>query len=314
MSRSHDHLSSRRTNYLLNRNFFADREKKQRVNTAMRTKRSLTPMQTLSQEYNRPQPKLRRKRLKMELPELPCDIREKVNGSKRKRRKLNSEEKENRSDREYSAGSVSRSVSTSPVGPRPMDLSRDRPNFRLKNLQGRKPPRSKILDQLHKEHDRESMCISPCVSQDDRKDSAYENPNAPICRNDDYETTPSLSQMKQYSDAELARLPFFKVICGHGEIEFQEPVDVRNIVIDDIIQFEKNCCQVYNDVEENAKPDIGSELNVAAQITLFNVQSRNGSLEKFRKKLQRLTEKVFGGTFKRYDENLKHCVFCVRHF
>ena len=69
--------------------------------------------------------------------------------------------------------------------------------------------------------------------------------------------------MRQLSDAELARLPFFKVVCSTiGEIEFEEPVDVKNVCIDDIIQFKKGCCQVYFNRKKKEKPAVVTEIFV----------------------------------------------------
>jgi nuclear pore complex protein Nup98-Nup96 len=92
------------------------------------------------------------------------------------------------------------------------------------------------------------------------------------CKEGDYWTRPSISELKKRSFADLSHLEDFTVgRVGYGEITFLEPVDLTSLnAIADIpggvIEFDDRSCVVY--VDETLKPPPGEGLNVPSRISL----------------------------------------------
>ena len=116
---------------------------------------------------------------------------------------------------------------------------------------------------------------------------------------------------------------------GYGELRFKEPVDLRSVVIDRIVQFGDKEIRVYMD-SEAPKPPPGEGLNKPAEITLFNVhkvdKATNGvvrdprKVEAFAKKLE-TRARAQGATFVSYKQEVTsrnpkggEYTFAVQHF
>jgi len=93
------------------------------------------------------------------------------------------------------------------------------------------------------------------------------NPHAPILTNPGYESIPSIDELAKMTDEQLSNVENFTVIRrGFGEVTFLQPVDVRDLNLDEIIVFEPRSIYIYPD--EHHKPAVGRGLNVPAQVSL----------------------------------------------
>ena len=149
---------------------------------------------------------------------------------------------------------------------------------------------------------------------------------------------PSPQELAQRSPAELARVSDFTVLrIGVASIRWLVPVDVRGIVLDDIIRFGKRSVAVYPNDEEAVnggtgapsalkplKPPRGQGLNCPAEITyqnIFKVDSTTGvptrspaAIAAFKHKLRRVLDGQDGAQFVSYDPEEGEWVFRVEHF
>ncbi|KAL9124733.1 MAG: hypothetical protein Q9217_005970 [Psora testacea] len=141
----------------------------------------------------------------------------------------------------------------------------------------------------------------------------------------DYWMTPSKDEIQKMSKEQRRQLPDFKVgRTGCGKVEFNEPVDLTNINLDDIydnlVVIELRSLTVYPD--QSRKPALGKGLNVPSTIYLENSWPRardrkSPSYEKsgprFNKHVDRL-RKVTGTEFVNYDKDTGVWSFKVPHF
>jgi len=99
-------------------------------------------------------------------------------------------------------------------------------------------------------------------------------PRLPTLRSRDYYTEPSLGDLAKWARSDpsyLEAVPNFLVgRKGYGELRFLEPVDLRGVPVDTVVQFGDKEVRVYMD-SSSSKPPPGEGLNKPATITLFNV-------------------------------------------
>ena len=115
--------------------------------------------------------------------------------------------------------------------------------------------------------------------------------NPPFLTKTDYYTRPDIDVLKKWSNYDLANVSNFTVVRkGFGEIRWDEPVDVRNINLNDILEIEHGSVSVYTNSLD--KPPVGSGLNKPATIILEGIKPKNGiSLEQWENRLKKTNEK-----------------------
>ena len=138
-----------------------------------------------------------------------------------------------------------------------------------------------------------------------------------------YKVTPSLEELANMSDADLAAVSNFSVSRGSvGKVEWIGQVDVRGADLDDIIEIQKGDISVYASAEElGTKPEEGSKLNRPAILTFFKVfpsEAPNGKTKEelvvaFEKKLIKSARKL-GAEFISYESSAGEWKIKVRHF
>ncbi|KAJ0395254.1 hypothetical protein P43SY_005665 [Pythium insidiosum] len=147
--------------------------------------------------------------------------------------------------------------------------------------------------------------------------SAHAKPVSAACpslKNEDYFTVPSYDRLKRMTEQELAQVEGFKVGCkGLGTVEWLGKTDVRNLDLDDLIQFEKKEVIVYKD-DENKHPH-GTGLNRPAIVELLGVfpPRKTQDPEQYRERVQQRTVDI-GATFIDYSPSKGIWRFRVEHF
>lgn len=141
-----------------------------------------------------------------------------------------------------------------------------------------------------------------------------------------YWTSPSMTQLLEYSKAQLSKVKDFKVgRRGYGQISFSGFVDLSTLetledVTGQIVVFEPKMCTVYP--QESIKPEIGRGLNVPATITLeqcFPLSKdtrqpiRDTAHPRFQQHVDRL-KRMTGTEFVDYLADTGTWVFRVNHF
>jgi hypothetical protein len=137
-----------------------------------------------------------------------------------------------------------------------------------------------------------------------------------------YEISPSLGELSNMSEADLAAVPGFAVKRpGVGKVEWEGAVDVRGADLDRIVEIEFQDVAVYTlDEEEGKKPPVGSKLNRPAILTFYNVFPKKGGAsatqedrDKFARKVEKTTSKI-GADLISYDRNIGEWKIGVQHF
>jgi hypothetical protein len=137
-----------------------------------------------------------------------------------------------------------------------------------------------------------------------------------------YDISPSLEELSNMSEADLAAVPGFAVKRpGVGKVEWEGAVDVRRADLDRIVEIEFQDVAVYTlDEEEGKKPPVGSKLNRPAILTFYNVFPKKGGAsatqedrDKFARKVEKTTSKI-GADLISYDRNIGEWKIRVQHF
>lgn len=127
-----------------------------------------------------------------------------------------------------------------------------------------------------------------------------------------YYTIPDLATLSVMTDAELANVEDFTVGCKEfGSIQWIGFTDVRDVDLDNIIEFLPKQVDVYPD-EEN-KPAVGQSLNKPALISLFGVFPPKSSKKSYVDRIKKKTVDI-GATFIDYDESTGVWTFRTEHF
>lgn len=111
---------------------------------------------------------------------------------------------------------------------------------------------------------------------------------------------------------------------GYGSVRFREPVDVRRLVLDDVVCFDAvGTVEVYPEGGPAGKPPVGEGLNRPAEVTLLRVYKRDresgavvrdpASVNKFVQRLKKATAEQ-GARFVGYEADEGAWTFVVEHF
>ncbi|BDA51457.1 probable inactive phenolphthiocerol synthesis polyketide s at N-terminal half [Coccomyxa sp. Obi] len=143
------------------------------------------------------------------------------------------------------------------------------------------------------------------------------NPQAPRLTKDDYFTVPDMRRLKRMRDDELKAVERF--VVGRkdvGEVAFIDPVDLRGVDLDAILDMDKGRIQVYGVPGGAPRPAAGEGLNRPALLTFRRMlvkQKSESSVAKFRTKLVDHAAKL-GGVFVHYDADTGNWIMKVDHF
>jgi len=142
----------------------------------------------------------------------------------------------------------------------------------------------------------------------------------PKLTKENYVTSPSIKELGEMSEVELATVSNFVVErVGIGSVAWDGAVDIRGIDLDSIISIEERDISVYLEQEKlGTKPSVGTKLNRPAVLTFHHVYPKGGgsqaSLEgKFQEKLEKSTE-AMGAEFIKYDSTEGIWAIKVPHF
>ncbi|XP_053682559.1 nuclear pore complex protein Nup98-Nup96 [Sabethes cyaneus] len=163
------------------------------------------------------------------------------------------------------------------------------------------------------------------VSGNETLEDAEPHPTGIVLRRPGYYTIPSLDDILQLMDEEgQCVVPNFTIgRKGYGNVYFNEPIDVANLNLDEIVHFRHKEVIIYPD-DEN-KPPVGEGLNRKAQITLDQVWPHDKALHEPIKDPHRLALMDYEGKLRRvcdkhdtrfleYRPDTGSWVFKVDHF
>ncbi len=111
---------------------------------------------------------------------------------------------------------------------------------------------------------------------------------------------------------------------GYGSVRYRQPVDVRRLVLDDIVRFDSiGTVEVYPEGVVHPKPPVGEGLNRPAEVTLLRVFKKDrdtgavvrdpAALDKFVRRLKKATAEQ-GARFVGYEADEGAWTFVVEHF
>lgn len=156
-------------------------------------------------------------------------------------------------------------------------------------------------------------------------EDAEPHPTGIVLRRPGYYTIPTLDEILQLMDEEGRCVVSNFTIGrkGYGNVYFNEPLDVANLNLDEIVHFRHKEVILYPD-DEN-KPPVGQGLNRKAQITLDQVWPHDKALHEPIKDPQRLALMDYEGKLRRvcdkhdtrfleYRPDTGSWVFKVEHF
>ncbi|XP_001658483.2 nuclear pore complex protein Nup98-Nup96 [Aedes aegypti] len=157
------------------------------------------------------------------------------------------------------------------------------------------------------------------------QEEAEPHPTGIVLRRPGYYTIPTLDEILQLMDADgRCVVPNFTIgRKGYGNVYFNEPIDVANLNLDEIVHFRHKEVIIYPD-DEN-KPPVGQGLNRKAQITLDQVWPHDKALHEPIKDPHRLALMDYEGKLRRvcdkhdtrfleYRPDTGSWVFKVEHF
>lgn len=137
-----------------------------------------------------------------------------------------------------------------------------------------------------------------------------------------YGMNPPLHHLSRMTEEELSSVPEFTIWNQYAKIKFEEPVDLRNLDLDRIVNLQKTFVELYpeSEFEEDEKPSIGEELNHPAIIIYYGreipLDSKTGSqmeFDKYKRKLK-CWAKSSNIELIAYDEEEKTLEVKVEHF
>ena len=111
-------------------------------------------------------------------------------------------------------------------------------------------------------------------------------------------------------NTELKKVENFSIYNKYGRIDFEEPVDLEEVDLDEII-IEKGSVSVYS--KSIFKPLIGEKLNKKATVYLYNLYPNKENESEFLRRLQKKCNEI-NGNFKGYNGENGTFIFQVEHF
>eukprot|EP00924_Labyrinthula_sp_SR-Ha-C_P007311 snap_masked-scaffold_8-processed-gene-14.80-mRNA-1 protein AED:1.00 eAED:1.00 QI:0/-1/0/0/-1/1/1/0/1157 len=128
-----------------------------------------------------------------------------------------------------------------------------------------------------------------------------------------YSISPDVSEMKFMTDEELGEMENFQIMRkGVGSVKWIDKVDVRELVVDEVVQIENESVEVYGTDTES--PEQGEKLNNPAIVTMYNIEKTPDGIsdEDFIDFLKGFTKDSLGAEFIQYKD--KRWTFRVEHF
>lgn len=125
-----------------------------------------------------------------------------------------------------------------------------------------------------------------------------------------YSIFPSLIEIYRMTLDELRKVDNFSIYNEHGRIDFEEPVDLEEVDLDEIV-IEKGSVSVYSN--SIFKPLIGEKLNKKATVYLYNLYPNKENENEFLRRLQKKCNEI-NGNFKGYNGENGTFIFQVEHF
>lgn len=138
---------------------------------------------------------------------------------------------------------------------------------------------------------REVLKVVVPASTEARQSTQEDQAKPLLSPNSELQTQPTASELQQMSQQELSAVENFCVWNKFVRIEFQKPVDLRNVNLDETVKLEYKSAQVYG--EDKNKQEVGKGLNQPAHITYFGfkVPKDADDLERFEEKMTDLAAK-----------------------
>ena len=134
----------------------------------------------------------------------------------------------------------------------------------------------------------------------------------PILSKAGYSIIPSLISINRMSVDELKNVSNFSIYNSFGKIEYEEPVNLCYVNLDDIFTIEMGSVSVYGN--KTFKPLNGEQFNKRATVYLYELfPIGNINETDFILKLQQKC-KQFNGEFKGYNSKKGIFIFQVEHF
>ena len=140
---------------------------------------------------------------------------------------------------------------------------------------------------------------------------------APRLTKPGYVCSPSIEELRQLLDEELRSVTFSVKVRGVAKIRWLEPVDLRGLDLDRILDIGKENDIPYVDVccdyglDGVMEPNTG--LNKKAQITFYKVLNKNEPTEDMTEFIRERTEQM-GAEFVSYNPKSGKWVIRVSHF
>lgn len=135
----------------------------------------------------------------------------------------------------------------------------------------------------------------------------------PRLLNNNYVTNPPFNEIMSMSEVELATVKDFTMTHpSRGSIHWQGTVDIRGIDLDATVMIGDKEVAVYDEEDEQNKPEVGEKLNRPAIVILYNISPTN-DVAKFTKKLERVTKKM-DAEFISFDPDEAVWTFRTKHF
>lgn len=135
--------------------------------------------------------------------------------------------------------------------------------------------------------------------------------SVPTLTDASYYTNPDILTLSKMTNDELRQVEEFTVgVHGLGSVMWYGVTDVRNLDINNIVEFQPRSISVYHD--ESTKPEVGTELNKPAWVQLCNVFPKKNN-RNYYEKVKRKTKEI-GATFIDYDESKGLWTFRTEHF
>lgn len=151
----------------------------------------------------------------------------------------------------------------------------------------------------------------------------------PKLTKDGYNLSPAIHQLSRMTEEELSAVENFCIWNQFAKVKFEDDVDLRNLDIDRIVNFQKTFVyyfliqvELYPDTEfeEDEKPSLGEELNKPATIIYYNREiptdpktEEQMELSKYMRKLK-VWAKKSNINLIAYDEDEKTLEVKVDHF
>lgn len=112
------------------------------------------------------------------------------------------------------------------------------------------------------------------IGSGERRNSRRGPTDTPICTDPEYYTSPSLEELSKMSRDELSHVEEFTIgRKSKGEILWLEPVDLRGVNFDNVVQIKDREVSVYPQSDD--VPPVGQGLNKPARVKLFGIHKFN---------------------------------------